>query len=226
MLADRQHCPPWPSRSSFSAPGTRPDRSWRGPLAALLPDADIATAGTHVIEGQPMSQRTKLALDTSGSRRPATAAARSPPTTSRVRTSSSPSPPSTCGGSGPTTRRGLPHGHVEAPGQQTPRRGARGPGGWTRSSSPTGRRSPIHEGGDQPEFDAAPGEVVGCPPPAISRGPASPAPGIRAPGLLRLFILLLPLLSSLPHSLLCPVTGLLPCLPPPPPHPPPPPPHR
>ena len=35
-------------------------------LAARLPDARIATAGTHVIEGQPMSQRTKLALDSVG----------------------------------------------------------------------------------------------------------------------------------------------------------------
>ena len=32
-------------------------------LRVLLPDADIATAGTHVIEGQPMSRRTQLALE-------------------------------------------------------------------------------------------------------------------------------------------------------------------
>ena len=35
-------------------------------LRALLPDADIATAGTHVIDGLPMSQRTKLALHSVG----------------------------------------------------------------------------------------------------------------------------------------------------------------
>ena len=35
-------------------------------LAALAPDADVATAGTHVIDGQPMSQRTKLALASVG----------------------------------------------------------------------------------------------------------------------------------------------------------------
>ncbi len=35
-------------------------------LAGLAPDLDVATAGTHVIEGQPMSQRTKLALASVG----------------------------------------------------------------------------------------------------------------------------------------------------------------
>lgn len=35
-------------------------------LRSLLPDVEVMTAGTHVIEGQPMSQRTKLALDSVG----------------------------------------------------------------------------------------------------------------------------------------------------------------
>jgi protein-tyrosine phosphatase len=39
-------------------------------LADLLPDVRITTAGTHVIDGQPMSWRTKQALDTVGSAAP------------------------------------------------------------------------------------------------------------------------------------------------------------
>ncbi|MHB8467965.1 MAG: arsenate-mycothiol transferase ArsC [Acidimicrobiales bacterium] len=35
-------------------------------LTELMPDAHVSTAGTHVIEGQPMSQRTKLALESVG----------------------------------------------------------------------------------------------------------------------------------------------------------------
>ena len=38
-------------------------------LAALLPDRPVRTAGTLVVEGQPMSWRTRAALESVGRRR-------------------------------------------------------------------------------------------------------------------------------------------------------------
>ena len=48
-------------------------------LAALLPDRPVATAGTLVVEGQPMSWRTRAALESRRHGRAATTAAGRPP---------------------------------------------------------------------------------------------------------------------------------------------------
>ena len=47
-------------------------------LAAHLPDWHVTTAGTLVVEGQPMSWRTKAALEAVGLERPSTAVGRRP----------------------------------------------------------------------------------------------------------------------------------------------------
>ena len=117
-------------------------------LAAHLPDWHVTTAGTLVVEGQPMSWRTKAALDAVGldvaaPPQPAGDGRRPGPCCAGDR----PGPGARALGAPHAPRGGRPHRHPAAPGtrparrRHAARRSGRRAAAWPRSSWRTGRRS-------------------------------------------------------------------------------------